>query len=522
MCVYTKKKNHAVASSNPLSSRETDVSLDLSLNALTAQTTPILPSVEATTSWDRLQQHLDNLQPQVAASPPNLHASNGNTPSTSSACTRSPSVISTLISQDIYLCTTIDLLAAEEGSGALSFAYFHQSVESPFITPYDPVNWVLFKDRVVEVASQNATIAAAIIAVQSLYKARKHSLPQSKPLSLYKTATVAFEEAFPTENDDANLDIIFMTVFLLCFFEMLVPEETNPGPFLRFDGVCVRQLETWSLNEEAQSALSLRIASWLLVSHAAARRSGNRGLLSGIVHDLLEKTCSRCSQLPQLDINHSAPLDTSILLTLAGPYFTFYFQLQLLSAHVADLSHYHRSRTTGVDQEEVSVLMSSLKSQIETLWENLPMPMRRPPDELRAQVAAPISEPLIALGILCSLTYHTEIVEIGRNLSDAQLATPEARAHLAHIRDIISSGDEHLCTHPAFLRPLFLYAIESLYESETQWAVCHMRKIKDPICYSDFFATFAEGLAEEQRSKGRRVTTRWWCWKAFGATPPFL
>ncbi|TKA34744.1 hypothetical protein B0A54_13344 [Friedmanniomyces endolithicus] len=385
---------------------------------------------------------------------------------------RSPSFISSLISQDIYLCTTIDLLAASEGFATPSLTYFHKTVESPFITPYDLANWTIFKDRVVEAATHCSAVASAALAVQELYKARRNCLSHFKALPLYYVACEMFGEKMSSGQVGHDVDLVFILAFLVSLFETLAPQEAHRRPLALGHGRIVAQLKMWSSAEQPRAPLSLRIAAWLLVFHAAARRSGNPGLLSGNVEDVLASACSRYPQLPPLDNGQNIPLGNHLVSTLSDPLFTFYFQLQLLSTKVADLSHYHRNRTTGAHQEEVSVLMNSLQERMEALWQ--------------AQARR-------------------------------MIASPDHRTALADNR---SNGDGFV--HPAYLRALFLYAIESFNESETRWAVSQMRQIKDPVRYSEFFATFAEGLAEEQRAKGRRVTTKWFCWRAFGTTPPYL
>ncbi|KAK1077209.1 hypothetical protein LTR33_008283, partial [Friedmanniomyces endolithicus] len=457
------------------------------------------------------------------------YASSTPTVETPSISVRSPSVILSLISQDIYLCTTIDLLAASEGSTTPSLTYFHEIVESPFITPYDPANWVVFKDRVVEAAAQCSAVASAALAVQELYKARKNRLSHSKARPPYYVACEVFEKLVGSGQVNYDFDLVFMSASLLSLFEMLVPQDAHHRPLAQSHGPIVDRLKMWSSAEQSQTPFSLRIAAWLLISHAAARRCGNPGLLSNTIHDVLVSACNRHPQLPPLDTGHTMQLSDHLISTLSDSLFMFYYQLQLLSTKVANLSHYHRSRTTGADQEEVSGLMSSLQGRMEALWRERPTLMRQLAPELGAYLASPVAKPVTRLATLCTLSYHTERVEIGRNLSDTQRASPDAEAHMSEARMIICSLDyrpenpdrsEYL--DPAYLRALFLCAIESFDEAETRWAVSRIREIKDPVCYSEFFATFAEGLAEEQRAKGRRVTTKWFCWRAFGITPPYL
>ncbi|KAK5679542.1 hypothetical protein LTS10_008363 [Elasticomyces elasticus] len=324
-----------------------------------------------------------------------------------------------------------------------------------------------------------------------------------------------------------NPDVILMTAFMLSLFEVLVPQHVSQRPLGQSHGPLISMLEAWAYRDNSYTALSLRIGSWLLISHAAARRSGNPGLLAPALQDVLAHACRSHIDVPSLTAGSNVPLAAHVITTLSNALFMFYFRLQLLSTRVADLSHYHRGRTTGRDQEEVSMLMSALQQQIEALWADRPALMRYSAGDMRTHIASDVTEPLVLMVALCKLTYLTELVELGRNLSDTQRASIEAQTHMAEAREILSKSDWYCggsrkLVEPACLRTLFLYAIESFDESDTNWAVCKMREIKDPICYSEFFASFAEGLIEEQRAKGRRVTTKWWCWRAFGITPPYL
>ncbi|KAK0868681.1 Hsp70 protein that interacts with Zuo1p [Friedmanniomyces endolithicus] len=487
-CVYTKRRTPAAeaattpdAAHTPPSSGEEHVG---------RQIHPIVASEEASNSRD--SPPLDHRQGSYRIGLDDHYASSTPTVETPSTSVRSPSVISSLISQDIYLCTTIDLLAASEGSAAPSLTHFHQTVESPFVTPYDPANWTVFKGRVIEAAAHCSAVASAALAVQELYKARRNCLSHSKALPLYHVASETFEELISSGQVSHGFDLVFMSAFLLSLFEMLVPQDAHHRPLAQGHGPILDQLKMWSTAKQFQTPFSLRMAAWLLISHAAARRSGNPGLLSTIVHDVLVSACNRHPQLPPLDKGHTMPLSDHLISTLSDPLFTFYYQLQLLSTKVADLSHYHRSRTTGADQEEVSVLMSSLQAHVEALWRERPTLMRHPAGELGAYLASPVTEHLSRLATLCALTYHTELVEIGRNLSDTQRASPDAEAHMAEARMIICSLDYRPvnldgndCLDPAYLRALFLCAIESFNEAETRWAVSRIREIKDPVCYND-------------------------------------
>lgn len=438
----------------------------------------------------------------------------------------SPSLLSMMVSQDIYLCTTIDLMGANEESARPTFAYFQRSVESPYITPYDPISWRQFKHCTVELAHQNALVAATVLAVESLYKAQRNGLSTTKALVLYRAAKAGLQTALEGGYEMAA-DHMLILGFLLHLGEMLLPEDTGEGPLSLQQGVLLDRLAKWS-EQNYHTSLATRLASWLLICHAAARRGGNRGLLSGPAQSILRRACGSSDTLPALALDSNVLLHESMLHALSEPLYNFYFQLQLLSSQVADHSHYHRSRFTSEDQEEVALLITDLEVRMERLWDDRPVSMRCEPSEIRSQLSSQLSEPYLLQTAICIAAYNNEIVEVGRNLSDPPFASPEARKHMASIRALIecpawpTTPDEHAVVYPAFLGPLFLYAIESIDEAETQWAVAEIRKIKDPISRSDFFAAYAEGLAKAQREKGRRVTTKWWCWQAFGVNPPYL
>jgi hypothetical protein len=57
---------------------------------------------------------------------------------------------------------------------------------------------------------------------------------------------------------------------------------------------------------------------------------------------------------------------------------------------------------------------------------------------------------------------------------------------------------------------------------ESQWAVERLEQIKNPICRSDFFASFAKALSDAQLRKERRITSKYFCIWYFGVEPPFM
>lgn len=432
----------------------------------------------------------------------------------------SPAALSLMTSQDIYLCTTIDLMAATEAPSHHSFTYFVEEVNTPLVSPYDQVNWDRMKTHFTELATHDRAVAAAILAVQALYRAQANGLSTTRAMSLYRAAKTLF--ITDCEWGTLDLEIVLVVAFLLCLFELIVPDETG-SIFGQSEGSFVQRLEAWSV-QEYRSPVSLRIEAWVRIIHAAARRGGGPGILSDIVGNLLgNHTASDLPGLSYLDPYTDAA--TSVYDIVSAPIFAFYLGLQKLSAQIADLSHYHRSRFTSTDQEEVAALMANLKTGISRMWEARPGLMRFEPGEIRAQFSRTIAEQLIALVGMCNAAYHTEVVEIGRTLSDPPLASAEAKQAMRHIRDIVE-GDWNASSggklSPGYLRPLFLCAIESIQKEDTQWAVERLKQINDPISRSRFFASFAKSLAEAQRGKERRVTTKWFCYQTFGVSPPFL
>ena len=430
-----------------------------------------------------------------------------------------PSALSLMTSQDIYLCTTIDLLAATQVPIHASFSFFVEEVNPPLISPYDQVNWGRMKMHVIELGTYNEAVAATILAVQALYKAQLNGLTTSRAMSAYHAARTIFKNALDDDTQDFNT--ILVVTFLLCLFETIVPDETD-SVLGHSDGAFVRRLEIWSL-QGYHSPVSLRIEVWLKILHVAARRGGGPGLLSDTVSGLLPIRTTEAPSLCLLDNYTDAA--TSMYEILSAPIFAFYLEIQKISIQVANLSHYHRSRITSSDQDEVTELMTRLKTKMLFMWQTRLGPMRFDPGELRAQFSRAIAEPIVSLIGICTAAYYAEIIDIGRTLSDPPLASQDAKQAMRQIRDIIE-GDWNVLSgrklNPGYLRPLFLYAIESVDKDDTQWAVERLKDIKNPICRSDFFASFANSLAEAQISKTRRVTTRYFCYWAFGVPPPFM
>jgi hypothetical protein len=422
-----------------------------------------------------------------------------------------------MISQDIHLCTTIDWLAAKECLQTPSFSYFLHKVDLLLVTPFDPFEWARMKSYAVDLASQHRSIAAAISAVQLLFRAQANSLPTTHAFSQYELAKRMFEATLHDNVKDFGTTLV--NAFIISLFSTVLLDDTD-CILKQSNGAFVESLEAWSLSRQRTPIVS-RIAAWLKVMHTAARRGGNQGIMSVKVSDLLSDQCKETPSLSSLMPNNRALIAAHE--SASALIFRFYLDLQGLSLQIANLCHYHRPRSTGADQEEVVRLMAALKAELYFLWQSRPALMRCNPSEIRAQFSFPTAEPLISLIAISMAAYHTEQVEMGRNLNDPQ--TPEAQEAMRRIRDLVEGDWNAPCKgkhNPAYLRPLFIYAIESLDPEGAHWAVDRMKEIKDPICRSDFFASYAQGLAEAQRIKERRVTARWFCYQNYNVRPPFL
>lgn len=434
---------------------------------------------------------------------------------------------STLISRDIELTTTIDVLATREVPLPLSFTFFVDQVDCPAITPFDGINWRRMKAEVVEIGTSNEAVAEAIVALSTLYKGQMYGLPLSKAMCLYKSARAVYEKML--NEDVQDFDIVLVTVFLLSLFESIQYYETDP--LLREPGEeFIQRLEAWAQSQSSRSSLAMRIIVWLRLLHTTAIRGGGMGLVSDRIYNLF----SGCSEtaMPNLAVPSNQPLEdlsTHVYEMIASPIFDFYFRLQMISGEIAKLTHYHRSRTTGVDQKDVTQQIAHITSRLHALWETRSAAQRQTSEDLRAHLESKVADPIIALIGMCHAAYHGEFIEIGRVLGDPVSEFTESRQAMHRLREIVD-GDWNaqeeekgiLKLKTGYLRPLFLYAIECMDRGENQWAVERLERIKDPICRSDFFAAFGRELSEAQLRKERRVTTKFFCIWHFGVPPPFL
>ncbi|KAB5578665.1 hypothetical protein GE09DRAFT_1261826 [Coniochaeta sp. 2T2.1] len=432
--------------------------------------------------------------------------------------------LSTLISRDIELTTTMDILAASDVPLQLSSSLFVDAVECPAITPYDGANWHQAKLSVAELGESHAAISSAIAALSMQYKAQVYNVPSSKAWALYQASKIEYGKSLADPHQDFG--IILVSAFLLCLFEYIHYETREP--VLRPPSPCfLMRLRTWSQQESRHAPLELRISTWLRLLYVATLRGGGMGIVSDAVYGLLPGLLA--GGTPGFQLLPEAHPDISVRLSdmLTAPMFDFYARLQGLSGTIAKLSHYHRSRTTSADQEDVVRKTTQIKAELGALWDARATLQRQTPADLRSHLAARIAEPVIALAGICEAAYHAEFVDIGRLLGDPVSDLPDSQAARRRIREIID-GDWNAIDrdtgrlNPGYLRPLFLYAIECMQRDEIQWAVARLRQIQSPLARSDFFASFAEVLGDMQLRKERRCTTKYSCIWYFGVPPPFL
>ncbi|KXS98510.1 hypothetical protein AC578_5525 [Pseudocercospora eumusae] len=424
----------------------------------------------------------------------------------------------TLISEDIKLTTTMDLLRAREVPLQPSFPYFVDTFDCPAITPYDAHNWRMMKYYMAELGTTNTVISSAIIALATLQKGLRFGLPLSPALSFYQTARTAFEKF--VVDAGSEFDTIVVSTFLLCLFDYV---HQGTAPILADPSEALVSRFELEYDEGHHSVRTTRIISWLRLLHANALRAGGKGLISDRITMLSPHHKGSWST-----IRSAGAIDThtSTYAMLQQPLFDFYFQLQMISGQIAKLTHYHRSRITGGDQKEVIEHLLHIRSRLVVLWESRPAIQRQSPDALRSTLAADIAEPIISLIGLCAAAYHAEFVEMDRVIGDPITKSSGSRYAMQEIRNIIDGDwncyDYENKLNPGYLRSLFLYAIECMDRDQTRWAVARMKAVQDCICRSDFFAEFGQRLSNAQLQKERRVTSKYFCIWFFGTPPPFM
>ncbi|KAK0387057.1 hypothetical protein NLU13_5370 [Sarocladium strictum] len=426
---------------------------------------------------------------------------------------------SSLISRDIELTTTMDLLASC-GETSQVKSMFIELVECPGITPFDTVNWDLAKQHMVHANESCSTVSAGIAALATLFKGQAYSMPLSRATALHRVTQTSFEELLSDHTRD--LGHCLMVVFLICLFDLVHRGETAPF-FKAPSKLFLDRLAAWAEHPKTHSELSRRLVTWLRILQVVTMRGGGTGLLAESVVAVLPWYEGPLQGLAPPD-DQQPDISTHFYEVISAPVFDFYYRLQLLSGEMARLTHYHRSRTTGADQQEVVKLVSHIKSRLLALWGTRPAVQRQTPQELREQLAPKLAKQIIGLVNICHAAYHAEFVEIDRLLGDPVSKFTDSREALREIRDIVdeecdSEGTE---LNPGYLRALFLYAIECMDREQNRWAVQRISQIQTPIYRSKFFAAFGKELADAQIRKERRVTSMYFCLWYFRMPPPYI
>ncbi|KIV79512.1 hypothetical protein PV11_07069 [Exophiala sideris] len=421
-------------------------------------------------------------------------------------------------SLDIYLVTTLDWLGASV-LPQRSFSYFVEQVDCPLISPFDHSNWKWVKLHLTRLALKEMSVAAAILAVQNLYRVLVNGLPMSHAISEYHAAVTNLQVM--VGNDTIEFETILAVAFLLCLCEITLPNVDGP-PFGGFGQAFETRMEAW-LTSLHVSPLSVRLCAWLQLLHVASKRVGNCGLMPEGVFTLLSNNITSVPTISMPD-RYTDSAD-AMYDTISTPLFTFYLQLQRISNQVQGLSHYRRSRITPADQAEVADKAARLKRDMSALWDARPGPLRFRPGQVRGDFRPTIAEPVITLIGLCTAAYFVEVVALRRILGDPPFPSPESTSCLRQIREIVD-GDWNVSSegalNPGYGRPLFLYAIENLQGDETQWAAARLRQVKSPLSRSDFVASLVEALGEAQRTEQRRVTTKYFCNRTFNVPVPLI
>lgn len=418
-------------------------------------------------------------------------------------------------SSQFRVTTALDWLGAS-GSSAFSFTYFLEEVDVPAVSSIDSSNFMTIKSHITKLAIQDQLIGRGVLAAQGLYRAQVNRLSMVHAISEYEALISAFEEM--VADNMVDFDNILSMAFLLCICEVSLPNEDGPASRM-FSQSFETRLATWLLSAD-RLPTSMRIASWLQILHVVTKRSGCAGLLPESMFELLGNYMADVPSLAPLDDTDST---TAMYDVISAPIFLFYLKLLKISNRIQDLSHYRRSRITPEDQEEVTGIVGTLKDALSRLWDARPPPLRFQPNQLRQHFSPAIAEPLTTVAGVCIVAYFGEVVGLRRTLGDNPFPSPESEQAMRQIRATVEpecNSPTNAPLSPGFIRPLFFYAIETLREDETQWAVDCIKQVQSPTSRSEFIASLAQSLAKAQRTEQRRVATKYFCMSVFTVMVP--
>jgi hypothetical protein len=122
--------------------------------------------------------------------------------------------------------------------------------------------------------------------------------------------------------------------------------------------------------------------------------------------------------------------------------------------------------------------------------------------------------------------YHAEVIYHGRAHGRTSTPAPEALDAKRHIRNIVDRVITLLPPNgrldPAYMWPLFLYAVERTTRDGVGWAIDKLHLVNDPLWSTDFIKNFVGQLSSEQLQRGERVDSRYFCVEKYGNPPPFI
>lgn len=403
------------------------------------------------------------------------------------------------------------------------FNYFLHHVRPPFIVPWDEGNWVYAKLEMAGMGDSSHPIAAALAAVEDLYRTLGEGTETANTLPAYFTAKATYALAINT--GQMSTDQIFVATFLLCCFEVVAQQETISSTLKQKDGL-ISTLQSRAV-EKPWSPLTQRIIIWLHLFHAKAMHLGGRGILSPNILAILED-----QQNAALCVRNTSPSkdgDRNVAVqSLQQSLFQFYFELQRISILAASMNRHHRPRGGEGNELEVDSTSSVIERRLHNLWQGRPWIFDCSSSDLTDAVRCSEQDlsHLALLVKLCAVSYHAEIIYYARSHGRANMSSQKIQPARATIRALLDDDDKEdsgvLLHQPALAWPLFLYSVESRHKEEVVWALRQFDRIQNPLWHTDFIRTFIRDLTAEQLQRAERVDSRLFCVEKYGVVPPFI